>query len=243
MLQKSQRWLQICANQIKTIWSVLFPQIPRVAALHVKSRYLGLILSAWAVTGVQTALGGLYSPCVPMWRDREEDRPVDVTLGYDLNTCLRRLSSDQSSLCQAPLPAGNFSTHVTPSLTFSFCFSSLLLSADFFILLIFSLSPGLSPASHPSIHSWAPVQWFTHLLYLSHVSLSLPNPSCFFSHRLRPSCSFYPPCCRGHCETISGASNGQMEMNARHKAENCRHTHNTLPAAKHTSIQIFYTRF
>lgn len=59
-----------------------------------------------------------------MWRDREEDRTVDTTPGYDLNTCLLWLSSDQSSLCQAPLPAGNFSTHVTPSLNTSpFCFS------------------------------------------------------------------------------------------------------------------------
>lgn len=39
---------------------------------------------------------------------------VDVTLGYDLSTCLLRLSSDQSSLCQPPLPAGNFSMHVAP---------------------------------------------------------------------------------------------------------------------------------
>lgn len=80
---------------------------------HVFLLIHSLLLSVWCVTRLKAALGGLCSPCVPMWSDREGDRAVDVTLGYDLNTCLRR-SSDQSSLCQAPLPAGNFSMRATP---------------------------------------------------------------------------------------------------------------------------------
>ncbi len=203
--------------------------------------------------GVKTALGGPYSPCVPMWRDTEEDRTMDVTLGYDLNTCLLQLSGDQSSLRQAPLPAGNFSMHVTPSLTFSLLFLifylslSLSLSLFFFFLLIFSLSPGLPPASPPSIHCRAPVQCVTHLLCLAMLP-SLYLPLCAFSlHLTRPSCSFYLPRCRlawGYHEKKSGAwGKGQMETNERHKAEDCRHTHNTTPAAGCASIQTFYTLF
>lgn len=90
-----------------------------------------------------------------MWRDREGDRTVDVTLGYDLNTCLLR-SSDQSSLRQAPLPAGSFSMHVTPIPHSFFPSVSHSLSLPLFIffffsslLLILSPSPGRSSTSHP----------------------------------------------------------------------------------------------
>lgn len=159
--------------------------------------------------GGETALGGLYSPCVPMWRDTEEDRTVDVTLGYDLNTCLLRLSSDQSSLRQAPLPAGNFSMHVTPSLTFSFCFSfSISLSCFFFFFINFlsiSWSPSSLPSFDPLLGSCAVCYSFT---LPCHASLSLPSPLCFLSssHQallffLSPSLS---PCLRISRKEIRG---------------------------------------
>lgn len=75
------------------------------------------------LAGVKAALGGFYSPRVPMWRRRGGR---DVTLGCDLSTCLLRLSSDQSSFCQPSLPAGNSSIYVTPIL----------------LLLMLCLSPG-----------------------------------------------------------------------------------------------------
>lgn len=142
-----------------------------------------LILSAWCVPGVKTALGGLHSPCVPMWRDREEDRTVDVTLGYDLNTCLLWLSSDQSSLCQAPLPAGNFSTHVTPSLTFFLLFLILYLSCSLFFYFVNFLSISWSLANLPSFD---PLLGSCAMCY----SFTLPRhafPQCFLSHHLTRS--------------------------------------------------------
>lgn len=110
-----------------------------------------------------------------MWRDGEDDRTVDVTLGYDLNTCLLRLSSDQSSLCQAPLPAGNFSMHVTPSFTsFSFCFS---FPISLFFIIINFLSISWSLSSLPSFVQCV----HTHLLSASPSFPSLYLPLCAFS--------------------------------------------------------------
>ena len=118
----------------------------------------------------------------------EEDRTMDVTLGYDLNTCRLWLSSDQSSLRQAPLPAGNFSTHVTPSLTSPPPSVSHILPLNInFLSISWSLSK--IPSFDLSLGSCAMCYSFT-----------LPChafPQCLLSHHLtRSSCSFYLPCCR-----------------------------------------------
>ena len=150
---------------------------------HVFLLIHSLLLSVWCVTRLKAALGGLCSPCVPMWSDREGDRAVDVTLGYDLNTCLRR-SSDQSSLCQAPLPAGNFSMRANPppSLNRSpFCFSLPLFVFFFFsLLLILSPSPGRSP-NLPSLRSVSrgpPAPRVTHFTLPRRASPALRPPFC-----------------------------------------------------------------
>lgn len=75
---------------------------------------------------------------------------VDVTLGYDLSTCLLRLSSDQSSLCQPPLPAGNFSMHIAPILLFLILRLSLSLSLSLLVVFINFLSISWSLSNLPS---------------------------------------------------------------------------------------------
>lgn len=151
--------------------------------------------------GVKSALGGLYSTCEPMWRDGEENASVcvcecvcgDVTLGYDLSTCLLRLSSDQSSLCQPPLPAGNFSMHVSPHPSVS---HSLSLSRLF--LLIFSLS-SWSLSNLSSFDSISGLPCSALLIFsASAMRPSLYLPLCAFPHIISPGplVSFSLPCSR-----------------------------------------------
>lgn len=167
-----------------------------------------------------------------MWRDREEDRTVDATPGYDLNTCLLWLSSDQSSLCQAPLPAGNFSTHVTPSLNTSpFCFSF-----SIPLLLFFKnnfLSICWSRSNLPILGSISGLlsKCVTHLLCVAMLSLTA------FSHGISPgplvlSVSRAVGLPEDITERNEGRwGKGQMEMSERRKAEDCRHARQvqTLP--------------
>lgn len=163
-----------------------------------------------------------------MWRDGEDDRTVDVTLGYDLNTCLLRLSSDQSSLCQAPLPAGNFSMHVTPSFTsFSFCFS---FPISLFFIIINFLSISWSLSSLPSFVQCV----HTHLLSASPSFPSLYLPLCAFSRIDSPgplvlSISLsLSPCLRRSRKEIRGVKRDRWKMNERHEAVDRRTLQQTL---------------
>lgn len=170
-------------------------QIPQVSAPHVEiGRYSSsLIPSVRFLTGVKAALGSdLLSMCahVESREGRGGGRTVDVTLGYDLNTCLLRLSCDQSSLRRAPHPASNF-TH--PSL-FSFCSSSSL-PVTLSLLNLSSLSLRPSFMRHHSI----PFRDHCAVCY-SHTP-----PSVLLT---RPSCSLLslspPPCLRISREGIRG---------------------------------------
>lgn len=134
-----------------------------------------------------------------MWRDREGDRTVDVTLGYDLNTCLLR-SSDQSSLRQAPLPAGSFSMHVTP-IPHSFFPSvshSLSLPLFFFFFFLFtinSLSISWSLFNLPSLRSVSrgpPAPRVAHLLCLAVLLLFFTLPSALTLTSTHRALSFLP---------------------------------------------------
>lgn len=154
-----------------------------------------------------------------MWRDREGDRTVDVTLGYDLNTCLLR-SSDQSSLRQAPLPAGSFSMHVTP-IPHSFFPSvshSLSLPLFFFFFFLFtinSLSISWSLFNLPSLRSVSRGLLRRVLLIYSAspcFSCSLPSPLRLLSRRLTgPSRFFLSPSLSP--SGVRGVKKGPMEMN------------------------------
>lgn len=181
---------------------------------------------------------------------------MDVTLGYDLNTCLLRLSSDQSSLCQAPLPAGNSSMHVTPSLTFSFCFPFSVSSLCFFFLVLFFLlhlfflSISWSLSSLPSFRSVSG-PWRSVLLIYS-ASPCLPSlylPLCAFSHINSPgplvlSVSLAVALPEDIRERNQGRGvKGQMEMNERHKAVDCRHTRATNPCSQNVRAFKPFTHF
>lgn len=115
-----------------------------------------------------------------MERRRGKRVCVDVTLVYDLSTCLLRLSSDQSSLCQPLLPAGSFSMHVTPILLFLICYLSLLVVFINFLSISWSLS-NLS-SFYPFLGSRAARYSFT--LPLSRFPLYLPLSA--FSHIISP---------------------------------------------------------
>lgn len=109
-------------------------------------------------------------------RGRRKDCGCDS--GDDLNTCRLQLSSDQSSLCQTPLPAGNFSTHLTPSLSASLCPFSFSLS-----LRSLAAARSLRHAVVPSVSKLLCVVFFIH-------SASPYLPQCFHSHYLtRSTCS------------------------------------------------------
>lgn len=143
---------------------------------------------------------------------------MDVTLGYDLNTCLLR-SSDQSSLRQAPLPAGSFSMHVTP-IPHSFFPSvshSLSLPLFFFFFFLFTInspSPGRSSTSHPFDPFLGGLLRRSLLIYSASpcFSCSLPSPLRLLSRRLTgPSRFFLSPSLSP--SGVRGVKKGPMEMN------------------------------
>lgn len=188
----------------------------------------------------------------PCGETERGDRAVDVTPGYDLNTCLLRLGCDQSSLCQPPLPAGNFSMHETPphptppkSLTFfSFCSS---FSASPLFVFFFNINfLSISRSNLPSLRSSAglPCSRVTHLLYLAMLPSLFTFPLSAFSHIISPgllvlSISLAVILPEDIMKRNKGrGGKGQMEMN-----EDCRRTQNTNPAVRCTSIQFFYALF